>query len=229
MYRLPGDHRRPDLPSVHATGLSAEGKGHPETRWLPVALPGTPTASCPSGRALLVGTLASRPGRPITEQRAARDTTSSQHPVDSRLRCSGRREVCAVGNESPHSEMARRLGRACLPGANPGSPLPGSRQTSQYQRARAPMPSSRVGASPRPAGGARRQRAPASLAPAGGLAQGPSHAPRPGPRPAVPQPAAQQEPGSPGQWAPRPLGPRARPPAQWRGRRSPRAGQGRPS
>lgn len=115
MYRLPGDHRRPDLPSVHATGLSAEGKGHPETRWLPVALLGTPTASCPSGRALLVGTLASRPGRPITEQRAARDTTSSQHPVDSRLRCSGRREVCAVGNESPHSEMARRLGRACLP------------------------------------------------------------------------------------------------------------------
>lgn len=71
------------------------------------------------------------------------------------------------------------------------------------------MLSSRVGASPRPAGGARRQRAPASLAPAGGLAQGPSHAPRPGPRPAVLQPAAQQEPGSPGQWAPRPLGPGA--------------------
>lgn len=66
------------------------------------------------------------------------------------------------------------------------------------------MPSARLGASPRPAGGARRQRAPAGLAPAGGLARGPSHAPRPGPGPAVPQPTAQQEPGSPGQWALRP-------------------------
>lgn len=74
---------------------------------------------------------------------------------------------------------------------------------------------------------------PASPAPVGGLAQGPS----------TPRALAQglrffnplqQEPGSPGQWAPRPLGPGAsstkRPaPAQWRGRRSPRAGQGRPS
>lgn len=69
------------------------------------------------------------------------------------------------------------------------------------------MPSARVCASPRPAGGARRQRAPASLAPAGGLTRSPSHAPCPGPGPVVPQPAAQREPGSPGQrapWPPRP-------------------------
>ena len=98
------------------------------------------------------------------------------------------------------------------------------------------MPSARVGASPRPAGGAWRQRAPAGLAPAGGLARGPSHALRPGPGPAVPQPTAQQEPGSPGQRAPRPPRPprpgvssAERPdPGRWRGGRSPCAGAGPP-
>lgn len=113
-------------------------------------------------------------------------------------------------NESPRGEMARRLGRACLPaGRGPRSPRPCSHQTSRHQRAGAPVPSARVCASPRPAGGAQRQRAPAGLAPAGGLARGPSHAPCPGPGPVVPQPAAQREPGSPGQRAPRPPHPGA--------------------
>ena len=113
-------------------------------------------------------------------------------------------------NESPHGEMARRLGRTCLPaGRRPGSPRPCSHQTSRHQRTGAPMLSARVCASPRPAGGARRQRAPAGLAPAGGLARSPSHAPCSGPGPAVPQPAAQREPGSPGQRAPWPPHPRA--------------------
>lgn len=122
--RLPGDHRRPDLPSVHATGLSAEGKGHHETRRLPVPLPGTPTASCPSGCSLLVSVLAPCPGCPVMEQRAARDSASL--PAPGRLPALLLRATRGVWLTRALAARwpADWAAPVSLPGADTGSPLP---------------------------------------------------------------------------------------------------------